>query len=106
MAFSQLFPTKNPRKKPSPSAAGNVRGEAGKLQAQTLIGAVRASGRSLLTEAESKLLLKAPFFRLRTGWTGLVWPESSGKEFLEREFDSFFIIFQDLSIFLLGIVQY
>jgi hypothetical protein len=33
--------------------------EAGKLQAQKLIASVRASGRSLLTEAESKLLLKA-----------------------------------------------
>lgn len=33
--------------------------QAGKLQAQKLIASVRASGRSLLTEAESKLLLKA-----------------------------------------------
>lgn len=33
--------------------------EAGKLRAQKLIASVRASGRSLLTEAESKLLLKA-----------------------------------------------
>eukprot|EP00913_Durusdinium_trenchii_P006523 g6127.t1 len=33
--------------------------QAGKLEAQKLIGKVRESGRSLLTEAESKLLLKA-----------------------------------------------
>lgn len=36
-----------------------LRCQAGKLEAQKLIGKVRESGRSLLTEAESKLLLKA-----------------------------------------------